>query len=70
MDEMQKQLGNMVDELKEGKRQMISQQLDPSSTTNYKIQFLKSTYILVFYFCFLLKQGPRAMNLVNISKYQ
>lgn len=45
MDEMQKQLGNMVDELKEGKRQMISQQLDPSSTTNYKIQFFEEKHL-------------------------
>lgn len=61
---MQKQLNIMGDVLKQVVGEMVTQQIDLSSTSYYKVQFFEdSTQILVVSICFVMKQGPCALTL-------
>lgn len=66
MEDMQRQLVVMVDELKRVKGEMVSQEMYPSSVSDYRVQVFKGSdqiFVWVFFFFFVINQGPQAHTL-------
>lgn len=75
MEEIQKQLGNLVDELKQVEGEMVRQQIDPSSAINYKLRFFEDKdEFLVFSFLLCVETGASSSKSCKSSfslvKYQ
>lgn len=60
---MQKQLVMMVDELKQVEGDMVSQKMDPSSASEYRVQYSGIAPRFRVFSFFVLREGPRAHTL-------